>query len=340
MLQHFLSRYHHGATRISTAFISLFTLAGLILSIMYMLDICTEACSDAATYTIFGLNFSLFGVIFFIAAFILIAVRNRVPAAHLILLLLFFSAAGAELHFIWLQKYVIGKWCPICLAIASVVYSGCAVLTYETIRRGTMRNHLKHIIVKFAAIAIGISAAIFGVSKESQAAMDLFLGKKNSAVTVYFISDWFCPACRELEPRIEEIYHQVSKKTRIAFIDYPIHPETSNYTPYNLQFLAYEKAKYLKLRAVLTELAKKTKKPTPEQVQAAVSPLGVKLRQMDYSDILYGLQYNLTTYRGFGVDSTPSVVVANHKNKKQKILVGGNQITLSAVKAAISEVGK
>lgn len=307
---------------------------------MYMLDICTEACSDAAAFTIFGLNFSLFGVIFFIAAFIPIAIRKRLPAAHLILLLMFFSAAGAELHFIWLQKYVIGKWCPICLVIASVVYSGCAVLTYETIRGGTMKNNFKHFIIKFAAIAIGISAAIFGVSKESQAGLDLFLGKKNSAVTVYFISDWFCPACRELEPRIEEIYNQVSKKARIAFIDYPIHPETNNYTPFNLQFLAFEKAKYLKLRAALTELAKKTKKPTPEQVQAAVSPFGVKLRQIDYSDTLYGLQYNLTTYRGFGVDSTPSVVVANDKNKKQKILVGVNQITLSAVKDAISEVIK
>lgn len=340
MLQDFINGYHNKSSRASTILITLATIAGLVLSIMYLYGVCTEACSEAATFKILGLNFSLFGVVFFTAAFVSIIIRTHYPAANLLLLVFFFSAAGAELHFIWLQKYVIGTWCPICLSIATSVYCGCAVLLYETLRSRTMRNNFKRILIIVAAMTIGITTSILGVAKESQATPDYFLGKKKSAVTVYFVSDWFCPACRTLEPKIDEIYAHVSKEARVAFIDLPIHPETHNYTPYNLQFLAFEKTKYPQLRAALSNLAKKTKSPTPEQVQAAIDHLGVKLRQTDYADILYGLQSNMTTYKGYGVNSTPSVIVVHEKNKKQKILVGGVQITLPSIQAAILEVSK
>ncbi len=328
------------SNRITTSLVGLALFAGLVLSVMYSFDVCTEACSEAATYTIFGFNFSLFGIIFFSTAFLPLIARKRFPAAHIFLVFFMFCSAGAELHFIWLQKFEIGKWCPICLSIATAVYCGCAVLSYETLRRGTMKATLKRLTIMLVAMTVGITASLTGVAKETQASPDYFLGKKKSAITVYFVSDWFCPACRELEPKIDEMFTSIEKEARIAFIDFPIHPETNNYTPYNLQFLAFEKAKYLQLRAALAGLAKKTKTPTPEQVQAAIYPLGVKLRQTDYNDVVQGLQTNLTTYRGFGVTATPSVVVVHEKTRKQKILVGGNQITLPAIQAALVEVSK
>jgi len=314
--------------------------AGMALSLMEILEICTDACSETATFTIFGLNFGWFGLGFFATVAAALALRNRVPAVGFLLYLLLFGALGAELHFIWLQKYVIGKWCPLCLGIAATVGLGGAVLLYETFRRKPMGTISKRIAVMVVALVVGATAAIFGVARESQAALDFYLGKTKSPVTVYFISDWFCPVCQQVEPRIEEIYNRVAKDARIAFIDYPIHAETNNFTPYNLQFLAFEKAKYPKLRAALAGLAKKTKTPTQEQVQAAVTPYGVTLQQMNYADILYGLQNNLTTYRGFGVTATPSVVVANAKTKKHKVLVGDKQITMQAVQATIAEIGR
>jgi len=72
-------------------------------------------------------------------------------------------------------------------------------------------------------------------------------------------------------------------------------------------------------------------------VQAVVAPLGVILRMMDNADILYGLQSNLTVYRGHNVKSTPTVVVSNAKTKKDKLLVG-DAISEQAVKASIAEV--
>lgn len=326
-------------TLIGTALLWLAGGAGFALSLMELLGICTDACSETGNFTIFGLHFGWFGLVFFVALLVLLAVRRRFPVTDPLLSLLLFAAAGAELRFIWLQKYVIGKWCPICLAIAAAVYLGGAVLLHETLRRNPMTNNFRRIAVMIVAIMAGAATATFGVARESQAALDFFLGKSKSPVTVYFISDWFCPVCRQVEPRIEQIYAHVAKEARVAFIDYPIHPETNNFTPYNLQFLAFEKEKYPKLRSSLAKLAKKTKTPTPEQVQAAVAPHGVNLRQMNYADILYGLQTNLTTYRGFGVTATPSVVVANQKTNKHKVLVGDRQITLQAIKAAMGEIG-
>ena len=336
-----ITSYRHcGQTRLTGGLLWLAAIAGLVLSIMDLLEICTEACSETAKFTIFSFNFGWFGLAFFTAVLASLAARRWFPVAGLLMLLLLFGAAGAELYFIWLQKYEIGKWCPICLTIAGTVYLGCGVLLYETLRSETVKNKFKRIAVMVVALIVGTITATFGVVRESQAALDFFLGKAKSPVTVYFISDWFCPVCQKVEPRIEQIYAHVAREARVAFIDYPIHAETNNFTPYNLQFLAFEKEKYPKLRSALAELAKKTKTPTPEQVQAAVAPHGVTLRQMNYADILYGLQANLTTYRGFGVTATPSVVIANAKTKKHNVLIGDRQITLPAIQAALSEIGR
>lgn len=204
-----------------------------------------------------------------------------------------------------------------------------------------MSRTIKHTALCAVALMIGLTAAVFGVQKEAEsAAINPFLGKTDSAVTVYFISDWFCPGCRKIEPDIERMYPDVAKMAKVGFIDYPIHPETSNFTPYNLQFLVYEKDKYIKLRKALEGLALKTKAPSPDDVRAAVAPLGVKLRQIIYSDVMYGMQLNLTTYRGYGVKSTPAVVVANGKTNKSKVFEGTGQITWQSIRSAITEVSK
>jgi hypothetical protein len=75
-------------------------------------------------------------------------------------------------------------------------------------------------------------------------------------------------------------------------------------------------------------------------VQAAVAPYGVKLRQINYADAMYGMQFNLTTYRGFGVKATPSVVIANGKTRKFRVLDGASAITRENVLAAITKMSR
>ncbi len=320
--------------------------AGLVLSVLSAMNICTEACHEAARYRIFILDLGWFGILFFSALLVAFVWRNRLPWGGWICPLLLLSAAGAETHFIWLQKYVIGHWCPLCLGIAAAVYCAVLMLLLEKFSaprtKGVdMKHSLKRTLIMIAAFAAGLTMAVVGVHKEAESSvMNPFLGKTDSPVTVYFVSDWFCPGCRKAEPDIERMYPEIARLARVTFIDYPIHPETANFTPYNLQFLVYEKEKYPKLRRALSELSLKTKAPSPEEVQAAVAPVGVKLRQINYADILYMSQLNLTTYRGYGVTVTPTVVVANTAKKRYKLLEGTNRINLQEVKSAIREMGK
>lgn len=323
----------------------LVAVSGIILSIVSVLKICS-ACSETAAFTIFGMDFGWFGIGYFVLLAALLALRRWWTWADWMVITLLFSAAGAEARFIWLQKYVIGQWCPICLWIATTVYLGCVVKLFETSGTRTfkgagMKPYIKFSIIILALIAIGLTGAIFGVKKESEAAeLDMFLGKTKSPTIVYFVSDWFCPGCRKLEPSIEKMFPEIARLAKVTFVDFPIHKETLNFTPFNLQFLYFEKDKYIPLRKALGDLALKTKNPTPEEVQAAVAHLGVKLRQVNYADILYGMQANLTVYRGFDIKSTPSVIVTNTKTKKTKIFVGDREITAQAIKAAIAEVEK
>jgi uncharacterized membrane protein len=321
------------------------TLAGLGLSVVSLLKICS-ACSETANYRVFGMDFGWFGIAYFVVLTIAVALRRRSSWSGWCATLLFFASAGAETRFIWIQKYEIGQWCPICLSLATAVFIACIAIIWHsfrtyTLKGATMKSKLVFIVLVSLFFVLGLGGAIMGVKKQAEAAeLDLFLGKTSSPTTVYFVSDWFCPACRKAEPAIEKMFPELAKSVRISFVDFPIHKETLNFTPYNIQFLAFEKAKYIKLRHALAELALKTKKPSEGEVQVAVAPLKVKLRKMDTADTLYGMQSNLMVYRGYNVNSTPTVVVTNAKTKKTKLLVGDVQISEQAIKAAIDEVEK
>lgn len=320
-------------------------LSGLALSIVSLFKICSS-CSETANYRVFGLDFGWFGIGYFALMTMAVALRKRSEWFCWFSTLLVFSAAGAEARFIWIQKYEIGQWCPICLSLATAVFFACIGTVWErfrtiSVKGATMKSKLVYLVLVSLFFVTGLGAALTGVQKEADAAeQDLYLGRTSSPTTVYFVSDWFCPACRKAEPAIEKMYPELAKSVRIGFVDFPIHKETTNFTPYNLQFLTFEKKKYISLRKALADLSLKTKTPSEEEVKSAVAPLGVKLRPMSYSDTLYGMQSNLMVYRGYNVHSTPTVVVANDKTKKNKLLVGDVQINLAAVKAAIAEVEK
>jgi protein-disulfide isomerase len=326
---------------IPNSIVWLATLAGLGLSIASMLKICS-ACSETANYQVFGFDFGWFGIAYFAMLTIAVAIR-RSSWSGWYAALLFFAAAGAETRFVWIQKYEIGQWCPICLYLATAVFIGCLGVTWQTFNTYTakgaaMKSKLAFVVFGTVFFVLGLGGAIMGVKEQADAAeLDLFLGKTSSPTTVYFVSDWFCPACRKAEPSIEEMFPNLAKSVRVSFVDFPIHKETLNFTPYNLQFLKHEKAQYIKLRRALADLALKTKKPSEAEVQVAVAPLGVKLRTIDNADTLYGLQSNLTVYRGYNVKSTPTVVVTDSRTKKNKLLVG-DAISEETIKAAIAEV--
>ena len=321
-------------------------IAGLVLSVMSALNICTSACSEVSLYTIFGLNFGWFGVVFFSVLIGTLALQHRFAWAEKLIIFFVFAAAGAELRFIWLQKYEIGRWCPICLSIAAAIYLMAIVLLLNKwykmrSRRTNMKTYMKSIITVMLAVAFGLSGAVLGVKKVAEAAeLNLFLGKTDSHTVVYFISDWFCPACRRTEPAIAKMYPQIAAIAKVGFVDIPVHPETTNFTPYNTQFLLYEKGKYIQLRGALADLAKKTKTPSPEDVQKAIAPYGVKLRSMNFADIESGIHWNESINLTYEIKATPTVVVMNEKTGKHLNLEGREDISYEAIIKAIAEVEK
>ncbi len=319
--------------------------AGFALSVIAQLKICS-ACSETAQYRILGLEFGWVGIAWFGLLIILQLLKQRSVSLRIIVPLALFASAGAECHFIWIQKYEIGQWCPICLGIAAAISLACSatlwdVWTKKQVQGAFMKSRSKFILCAALALFLGLGGSLFGTGNESRAAAaDLFLGKSSSQTTVYVVSDWFCPVCRKLEPEIDRLIPELAKSVRLGFVDFPIHKETLNFTPYNLQFLTYEKEKYPALRKVLAELALKTKKPTDAEVQSAIAPLGVKLREISYADTLAGMQANMTFYQSNKIKSTPAVVISNVKTGKSKTLMGEKQITEAAIKAAIIDVEK
>ncbi|MGD0883279.1 MAG: thioredoxin domain-containing protein [Thermodesulfovibrionales bacterium] len=321
-------------------------LAALALSVASALNLCTDACSEAHKYTFFGMSVPFLGIAFFIAATIVYELGRIRRWFSSLFGLMIFGACGAEIAFILIQKYRIQKWCPLCLGIAISVYFVAMVITVEGVqtliskindRRMLFMPVLRKVLTVLIVFTVGFFAAYQGMQKgeAEENIPNIFLGKQDSAVEVFIMTDWFCPACRQAEQEIERATLATEKKAKIVFVDVVIHPETLNYTPYNLSFLMYEKNRYMELRKVLLSLTKKTKEPTPEDVQQAIAPLNITYKPLTFLAATKGMKFYDTLVKEFKVNSTPTVIVRDAKTKKIVQLVGIKEITEANIVKAV-----
>ena len=328
--------------------------AAWILSIMSWLGICSGGCEETHLYRFFGIPLSPLGVGYFTLCGLAFLTRNRIRFSGFLIPLLLSGALGSEFVLVWIQKYVIGRWCPLCIGVALSVVTACVLIALERLpgvaiqNRGGERNLVmkrlagKTVLILFAFLA-GMGMTATGLKKPDAYAAalsvkSLAFGDTERSSEVYIVSDWFCPACRAAEPEILKGARIAMQRAKVVFVDYPIHPETINYIPYNLSFIVREKAKYLEIREAMTTLAKKTKEPTPEDVQAAVSPLGVKYVPLNYADVLAGMQYFNALVKKFNVRGTPTVVLQDSRTGKTKTLYGIQEITSDSILKALAEV--
>jgi len=328
--------------------------AAWILSAMSLLGICSDGCEETHLYRLFGFPLSPLGVGYFTLCGVAFLTRNRFRFSGFLIPLLLAGALGSEFVLVWIQKYVIGRWCPLCVGIALSVATACVLIALERLPgvairiRGGERDLVmkrlagKTVLILFAFLA-GMGMTAIGLKKPDVFAAalsvkSLAFGDAESSSEVYIVTDWFCPACRAAEPEILKGARKAMQQAKVVFVDYPVHPETLNYIPYNLSFIIREKEKYLQIREVLATLARKTKEPTPEDVQAAVSPLGVKYVPSNYADVVAGMQYFSTLVKTFKVPGTPSVVVLDSRTGKTKTLYGSSDITSDNILKALAEV--
>jgi hypothetical protein len=305
-------------------------------------------------YRFFGIPLPPFGVGYFALCGLAFLGSTRSEYAGFAVSLLLSAALGSEFVLVWIQRFVIGKWCPRCVGIALCVVAACALVARarlqgiaQQIRSGERNLVMKRLacrsFVVLTAFFAGMCVSATGVRKPDAfaagfSAKSVVFGKADSSSEVYIITDWFCPSCRAAEPEIVKGARLAMEHAKVVFVDYPLHQETFNYIPFNLSFMIREKEKYLGIREALAALAAKTKEPTPEDVQASVSPLGVKYVPLNYADVMAAMQYFNSVIQRFRVPGTPSVVVLDLRTGKAKTLTGGAALTADGIVRTLSEV--
>lgn len=251
---------------------------------------------------------------------------------------------------------MIGQWCPLCVSIAAMVaiavgaYLGHEIFHWKrkknNNREGSMNIFSKSGIF-LAAVAGGFFLAFTGISKPNFALRSIdtmeekiVFGSRKSPIAVYFFSDWFCSACRQIEPEIEKISPLIMGKAKIYFIDYAIHPTSENFSAFNLAFMVHDKSQYMKARHLLNELTAKTKEPTETQVRQSAKRENIPYQELSFSEVRAGMRFFEMVAKEFDVKGTPTMVIVNTKSGQKVELQGASEIVQERIIDAINSLMK
>jgi uncharacterized membrane protein/thiol-disulfide isomerase/thioredoxin len=327
-------------------------LVGLIFSVLSHFELCTTSCAEGHKYRLFGLKFEFFGMLFFTVALGGHLLSKKNSLFRTLTALFLAAGVGSEIWFLYVQEMIIGKWCPLCLTIASMVFVTAGLYFFRFIKemfidskQGATMQSISKIFPSIGMMVIGFLIAFLGVAKINplQAAQNslkdnILFGNKSSPVEVYIFTDWFCPACKKVESVLEKALPSIEPKAKIFFIDAGVHEQSLNFTPFNLSFMVHNKEKYFQLRQVLEELAKKTETPSDNDVEDAVKPLGIQVKELNYSDVALGVKLFKKLVKQFEIERTPTVVIINLDTKKGKKLYGSSEITEANIHKAIDNL--
>jgi len=127
-----------------------------------------SACRDTAAFTVFGFNMGWFGIAYFSLILTLLWLRKKDCRPDWVFSALVFSGAGAELRLLWIQKYIIGGWCPLCVTICCALFIAAILLVVEKLRcmgarEGAVKGFLGWLAFVVTVIAAGLSLAVVGV---------------------------------------------------------------------------------------------------------------------------------------------------------------------------------
>lgn len=342
-------------------FVYYFTAAMLVgaiaLSFISWLRLCSQACAAGHTYRLFGFTFETVGFAFFSMVLGFQILSRYFVVCGILTGLALSAAVGSELVFIYVQKYKIGSWCPLCLAIASLlVLAGMARFynfyidfkqSWKLFDKELIMNNISRGLTGGIFFILGFTLAFIGVAKsnplkaeEASIKESIAFGNLQSPIEVFVFTDWQCSSCRNLEPVFEYVLPKVMQKARVTFVDDPIHPETMNFTPFNVSFMINNKSLYFLLRKALSELSEDTKTPTDPQVEAIAAKLGTQYRQLNYADVALANKYFASLIKKMNIEGTPIVVVVNRQNNKGKKLEGSAEITEKGILDAIEKLSK
>jgi thiol-disulfide isomerase/thioredoxin len=205
-------------------------------------------CSGTCSYIsgdLFGLDLRYFGLAFMAVIIVLSLVKN-----HYFLILVLSMGLGVEIYLVGFQVWF-NTYCPYCLAFGGVLM----VLFFMNIRKTKLKT-----AILFAVVGLILFALFFqGSFTPAFAAETLIPSFGTGKIHVRLYTDYFCPPCRDLEPKIESLLLEMVKKNIISLtlVDTPFSKTTPLYTRYFLYILNEKKTleQAFNARSVLIEAA-------------------------------------------------------------------------------------
>lgn len=148
----------------------------LVLSMCWLISIfavieelcLATACRDTASFTFFGFGMWWYGIAYFSLILLLMWLRNKVYVLNWALAAMVYSGIGAEFRLLWIQKYIIGSWCPLCVTICCALFIAAVILLIENVQNtgsgeGRGKRLLGLLAFMTAMIVIGLAVAVAGI---------------------------------------------------------------------------------------------------------------------------------------------------------------------------------
>jgi len=310
--------------------------AGAVLSVLSYYQWCTtEGCNRLHGTDLFGINLSVWGIVFFLCLGAL-TYSARSPWSHALRKAVLAGAVGAEATLLTIQ-WSLREVCLLCLGVSGVVFALGAlelIVGQWPARSGAPAQAAPASWVKaagaavlmVAGLALGIAAthplktAMAPAKDTASRAGDVIpgVGKPGRYPIVRVYSDYFCPGCRQQEPVIDAAIDEALGRARIVFCDLPTHGAISRkYIAYFIACLLGENdgKKLRQARRALFELAGE-KVQDNGRLEASLKECGVTL-SLDRASIENCYRLIMKTAAADGVSTTPTVVVENKMGEKR-----------------------
>jgi thiol:disulfide interchange protein DsbA len=186
-----------------------------------------------------------------------------------------------------------------------------------------MKKTFPRVVILFTVILLASVVCGQGAAGQSTDMFLLAFGKGKVEVKLY--SDYFCGACKTLEPNVEYLIADLVKRNiiTITFIDSPMHKHSALYARYFLYILNARKeiGHALKARAALFDAAQQNVSDK-DKVEEFLAAKGFKLKPFDTKPVFKVLQGYL---RIDHINATPTCVVV--RNDKKEFHQGSANIT-------------
>jgi thiol-disulfide isomerase/thioredoxin len=235
---------------------------------------------------------------------------------------------GVEVYLVGFQVWH-NTYCPYCLAFGGIL----VVMFFLNVRKAEAKSAML-----CAAISLALFALFFrGSATPAYASETVTPSFGSGKINVRLYTDYFCPPCRAMEPRIEPLLSELLKRNviNLTFIDTPVYKPSSLYARYFLYILNEKRdlETALHARSVLIGAAVENISDQAK-LEEYLKDRGIKMKAFDVKPVFDLLGNYLKEDR---ISSTPTCVI--DQGGKTDKYTGGQDI-LSALERLKKEIPK